>query len=545
MDGARWNDGEPEPVPFGLGPWSGQVRRGGSLSDLEFCGVPVLRAVRAVLRDRDWRTAPATVATVDRAAGGIRLTGEFLDEGGEDTVHADWTLQVSATDDALTVDLTATTRTAFARNRFGLVVLHRPDEAGTALQVTHPDGSTTATRFPVQIAPHQPARDVAALTWSRPGVDVHVAFDGDVFEMEDQRNWTDASFKTYSTPLDVPFPVHLPAGATVRQRLVVRCATNATPAPVAPEPGPVTLVASGEPLPQWATTAPVEGFQGPLLVELVLPDPDWETELARARAAGRSLDVRLVTDDPAQLGPAVQALAGTPLVRLGVHSLTTHVSTPELWTALRAAAPPDVPLVAGARSHFTELNRTVAQLPADADGVVFASTPQMHDTGRDQVLEALAVQRLTARQAVATAAGRPVHVGPVTLRARFNAVATTPWRPGRDRVARDPRVDAPAFAAWVVASAAEFSVAGVASVTFGDVGGTAPDSLRRLARFAGLERLHLGSALPQGVHVLAGRDAEQVRVLVANLAPTTRALELDGAELVVEPGAVVEHVRRR
>ena len=34
----------------------------------------------------------------------------------------------------------------------------------------------------------------------------NVAFDGDIFEMEDQRNWTDASYKIYSTPLRLPFP---------------------------------------------------------------------------------------------------------------------------------------------------------------------------------------------------------------------------------------------------------------------------------------------------------------------------------------------------
>ena len=39
--------------------------------------------------------------------------------------------------------------------------------------------------------------------------------------MEDQRNWTDASFKTYSTPLELPFPVELSAGEQIRQRFVL------------------------------------------------------------------------------------------------------------------------------------------------------------------------------------------------------------------------------------------------------------------------------------------------------------------------------------
>ena len=38
------------------------------------------------------------------------------------------------------------------------------------------------------------------------GGEVTISFTGDLFEMEDQRNWTDASYKTYSTPLRIPYP---------------------------------------------------------------------------------------------------------------------------------------------------------------------------------------------------------------------------------------------------------------------------------------------------------------------------------------------------
>jgi len=39
--------------------------------------------------------------------------------------------------------------------------------------------------------------------------------------MEDQRNWTDASFKTYSTPLSEPFPRLVRTGDLVEQSLGV------------------------------------------------------------------------------------------------------------------------------------------------------------------------------------------------------------------------------------------------------------------------------------------------------------------------------------
>ena len=37
-------------------------------------------------------------------------------------------------------------------------------------------------------------------------VAITIRFEGEVFEMEDQRNWTDASFKTYAHHSPVPTP---------------------------------------------------------------------------------------------------------------------------------------------------------------------------------------------------------------------------------------------------------------------------------------------------------------------------------------------------
>ncbi len=63
------------------------------------------------------------------------------------------------------------------------------------------------SRFPEEISPHQPFRDIRAMHWKiTDSMEAHLYFEGDVFETEDQRNWTDASYKTYSTPLDQPYP---------------------------------------------------------------------------------------------------------------------------------------------------------------------------------------------------------------------------------------------------------------------------------------------------------------------------------------------------
>ena len=106
---------------------------------------------------------------------------------------------------------------------------HRPRRAAPArssraapLASAHSDGTVEHSRFPVDISPHQPAFDIAGLSWRDDGLDVDVRFAGDMFEMEDQRNWTDASYKTYSRPLALPFPYPLAAGERVVQSIDVR-----------------------------------------------------------------------------------------------------------------------------------------------------------------------------------------------------------------------------------------------------------------------------------------------------------------------------------
>ena len=44
---------------------------------------------------------------------------------------------------------------------------------------------------------------------------------GDTYEMEDQRNWTDASYKTYIRPLAEPWPYELSQGTQREQSVTV------------------------------------------------------------------------------------------------------------------------------------------------------------------------------------------------------------------------------------------------------------------------------------------------------------------------------------
>jgi len=499
---------DPEDV-VEVGPWR-FVLRGAEIADVTHRGVTVLRAIRFVTRDHDWRTADDTVVgrNVEVHEGvpsaHVRIDATSGYDGAEVLRYV---LDVTLDGGTVHVDAVGTTTTAFRRNRIGLVVLHPPTLAGTPFTTRHTTVPPTESTFPVWIAPHQPATDVVGYAWTVDGIDVDVSLAGDGFEMEDQRNWTDASFKTYSTPLSDPFPVALDAGTAIHQSVTLACGPSGTPRPGGTaSPAPDLALLDGAPstpahtpptIQLLAASAPAAARPDehalahgvPILVEPVLGDPNVAAVLASARrdAGGAPLDVRFVTDDPALLRAAIDdVLASGPVARVGAFDSSTHVTTPALQRALRAAAAAhgdDLGVVAGTRAHFTELNRAI-DLFRDWNGpLTFSVTPQMHDRSRTQVTESVRMQRWVVSSASRLAAGRPLHVGPVTLRPRFNAVATSPRRTVTDASvaagygpesvpdATDPEQHSGAAVAWFAAAVEALTVPGVATITLAEAWG--------------------------------------------------------------------------
>ncbi len=469
--------------PIDLGDWQLQLRDD-DLAQLTFRGREVLRSVRAVVRDRDWATAVWAVEHVSVSGSGatISLASDAFGTRFEGS------LSITADGASLSVSLAVSADREFWTNRTGLVVLHPARVSGAPLTVTHTSGDVSHIAFPEEISPHQPAFDIRALA----SEGVTVTFEGDRFEMEDQRNWTDASFKTYNRALADPFPY--PLESPVVQSVTVTVDDAGAPAPHEARPAGEALVlrereAGPIAFSVGASTAPGTGPADPLghdlLVEVDLGWAGWSSVIERAAASGLPLDVRLVLpldDGERAVARAIDALADVPLARIAAIQPPTHphehMSDAQSTRILRAAlGDRNVPVIGGTRSHFTELNRGQHLVPDDLDGIAFSTTPMFHTREMLQLEQAIEMQRLVAEQAVRIAGGAPVHVGPVTLRAHLNNVATTdPPRPAVTDLsegygpelldADDERQRDPELAAWTIASAAALSVPGVATVSF-------------------------------------------------------------------------------
>jgi len=553
-----WRSGAPTWQADG---WSLELR-GDELADIRRGGAVILRAVRAVVRDHSWNTVPTSVTAVHSDAESLTLS--LRQEGlGAEMLS---TLTVRAVGEELRIVWDAENIRDFPTCRTGLVVLHPASDAGRRVTVTHSDDSTEQTAFPTRIRSHQPIMDIRALEVHSPDdadAVTTLRFDGDVFEMEDQRNWSDASFKTYSRPLGLPYPYPMVAGDRVRQSITMNAVR--TPAVESAMAQEIVLAEDGlfPAIGVEASTAPDPGPQcadGSFrVVELNLTTPTWPAALVRAAADGLPLDVRLVIgEDLNPLADAARALADHPVIAVTPFDSVLHVSDERTVTRTRAAlvaAGVSTLLRGGARSHFTELNRETDRIPDDVDGIAFTTTPLFHSLDTEQLVEALPMQRLIAVQAVEMADGRPVHIGPVALRPRFNNVATSPEpAPASTDLSEgygaqftggeDERQTSAELAAWTIASAAALAVPGVESLSWFETWGPrglrnaagaprpAAEAIAALSPLAG--RIRLWGSSPDGLlwAIGARADHEDV-VLVANLGGMSREVA------VATPGRAV------
>lgn len=555
---------DPRVRSLAVGVWTAELI-GDELANISYGGRPVLRAIKAVVRDHEWRTLAPSVRDLtelkDDDGVSLRFHVDYLGvaaagagTAGTGTAY-EGVVSLRLTPATVEVAFSGRATTAFRRNRIGLVVLHPTSESGREVSVVAPDGSVTNGLFPNDIKPDLVFTEISSMEWADAGTAFDLGFSGDIFETEDQRNWTDGSFKTYSTPSALPIPVDVAPGDTVYQSVSLEALSIETPDKAAAaadgQPARFTVGEQEGTVPALALSAdtsddgsarsgqPALPGLDAVLVELHEPSGLWPARiLAASREAdrhGAGLDVRIVSastaDVPALLAAALDGSLSR-IRRLGVFDPGTQCTDPDGWTGLKdALAGTDFTgqLIAGTISHFTELNRwmagTTSPVPPDADALSYSLAPQVHSTEIAHIIETLPIQRLTAAGAVRLGDGRPVHVGPVTLKPRSHAP---------DRAADSDELQGHSFtAAWTLASLQALTVEGVASVTYFETapprGITAADGtltpagelLQKLAACTGAPVLaaaerHTGKG---SVTVYPVSSAAGLQLFVGNLGP--------------------------
>lgn len=463
----------------------------GALRTVCWRGVEVLRGLDCPIRDENWGTySPENVTESWHERDGKRTySRRFTIAEGAVNVALTATLDPAG---ALDARLTLRPKHDFVTNRAGFSVLHPiAGVAGTPLTVRHSDGHTEQTQFPALISPGQPAFDIAGLTHERAGIRIELALGGEVFEMEDQRNWSDASYKTYCRPLSKPWPYTLAAGDEAVQTVQLKVSGQAQPLaadPPSPASGtsPELLLAVEN---GWA--APTSGIEGlPLLLRLYGHETGTEAWVAAA-AKDRAVDLEIVVPadaDPAAhlaavaAGLAAQGITPRHVIALPEPYLKSYQPSgpwpdgPSPADAARAArrAFPQARIGVGVLTNFTELNRCRPE-PGTGDYLTFSTTAIVHAADDRSVRETLEALPQILQSAQAIAPGLPIRLGLVSIGMRTNpygaGVLPNPDGTRLPMAQEDPRQSTP-FAAEFAAAAYDIAArAGVEALALASPGG--------------------------------------------------------------------------
>jgi D-apionolactonase len=584
---------EPPPVTLRAGPLH-LLYANGTLRHIRLGDVPMLHQIYAAVRNENWDTIAGEIHNFYADVGDQSFRIHFDMAHQAAPVDFTWHAEISGeASGAITFTFDGIAHSTFQRNRIGFCVLHPMTLAGQPCVIEHVDSGYRDGYFPDLIAPHQPFFDIRAITHEVvPGVQVRVLLTGDTFEMEDQRNWIDASYKTYCTPLDLPFPVAVQAGERIEQAvtLTLRGASITVNSAemdtvrIESTDATVSLCPLGLGLPSHrALPTPLEIERltrlnlAHLRAEVRLYQADapaqWQYAVEYAAALNVPLELALFVSDnaAAELDQFADYLnAAQPTVaRIAVFH-QQEKSTRREWVELarQHLAQLNVPIGAGTDAFFTELNRE--RPPADAlDFVTYSINPQVHAFDNLSLVEALAAHVPTIKTARSLAAGKPVVISPITLRMRWNPNATrapAPTPPDQLPPPVDARQMSLLGAGWTLGSIKYCAETGADALTYYETtgwcgvmetaqGSPLPDQfpsepgtvfplyhvLAAVGAFAGGEIVVCRSSDSLKVEALWLRQGSRHRLLVANLTADAQSVTVADANDPVQMRVLDEH----
>ncbi len=412
----------------------------GKLRYISIRNIEIARMIYPALRITNWQTVPYQILNekIERNALGFNISYEAVFDQS-DLKYRALIIITGQKNNTISFSMEGEALSDFKRNRIGLCVNHPPETcAGKQAEIMHSNGTKDLKRFPETISPHQPFFDVNKLQFEIAGLKVNFKFDGDIFETEDQRNWSDSSYKTYSTPLSIPFPVRVTAGDKIFQRIEVEaeyfsnvassniehCATEER----------IRLPKIGYGHSRWqqrltneeanlVSQIPFDRYR----VEVDLDEIDWPSVFSNALyialESGATIDlVAFVDDDPRT---KISHLVYTISIHKNTISSVLLISkkgdisnrnwNSEYYDYLKTIHS-GVQVGYGSVKNFTELNR---QRPEGNlyDFVVCGMNPQVHATDLRSIIENLQNQKdivATCR----TFTSKPIHISPITLDTR-------------------------------------------------------------------------------------------------------------------------------
>lgn len=487
----------------------------GALRYIRYRGVEVLRGISYLVRDSNWGTYAPAISKLKIRETKDGFSIDYAATAKDKAQGLDYVARIAASaKGTLSFQVTGTPRSDFVTNRTGFTVLHPlKGVVGQPVAIVHTDGRKKKGRFPKLISPGQPVFEIRSLTHEvMPGVSATVLMEGNKFEMEDHRNWSDASFKTYVCSLLDPWPYTLKKGEAFTQTITLTLqgkpkaakaakAGSATSVAVGGVKGMIPAIGAGVPMTEAAhALAKAELIEAMEVNHLVCQIDGRMKGQREAAEAFRDLRERTgalsfleivlpaktsAAEEVAAIARQTRAAGYMPdaIVVTQAHDLKSfQPNSPRPWgpgykemaAAVRKEYP-GVTLGGGMLSFFTELNRK--PVPQGLfDFVTHSVCPIVHAADDHSVMETLeSLPWIIASARHMIGRDTPYLLGPSSIPARLNpyGAEVTP-NPGNGRVCladMDPRQRGLFGAAWTLGLIAGFAEGGLDAVTLGAVTG--------------------------------------------------------------------------
>jgi D-apionolactonase len=540
----------------------------GALRYLRVDGHELVRGLYFALRDANWGTVPFRIENEHHhiEEKDFLLHFEAIHFVENQDVFS-WKVRLEGTaQQTLHFSIEGTALAPFWRNRAGFCVLHPLKECvGQPVQIVQPDGQISVEVFPSIIAPNGPFPYIRAMRWQVHGVGAaSLTLEGDDFEIEDQRNWGDGSFKTFCTPLAQPFPVALQTGDTVSQKITFAL----TPQAQQPLSDEISVAAAPAPSRSFPRIGTLQSFEKKLFsaqeiaalralqldhlrVEIDLQLDSWRQDLqegyAQAQAIGAGLFLALTLSENSAAQAAdflgfVQreniSIVDLLLLQKAQYATPTSLLN-EVLPAFRKALP-GTRLGAGTGTNYTELGRHLPEATG-LDFVAYGFQPQEHASDDQSLIENMESQTAAVLSAQTHFPEKDIYVSPISFKKRFNPYTQNP----ADRFVEQPlsaqydeRLRGDLGAGWLLGTLRTVAEAGAQCLTLcratGPLGLVQEDPivfydiLQKIQSFKGAKIHPFPSANPLEYSVFMLEKKGKKSVFVAN--HTAESLEVEGPE---------------
>ena len=419
----------------------------GSLWNISNGSEEVIRRIYLVFQDINWTSRPFVIKDEIWEVSDRSFSAKIKAQGSHDAKDLSVELEITGSESGeITYGFSASTAVSFMRNRLGLCLLHPvAGLAGRECELTKADGAVEISRFPDAISPNQPFLNLSGISHKlQSGQVVSVNFKGEIFESEDHRNWSDASYKTYCTPISLPFPAQVTPGETLSQKITISISGEHTTAISKNESAVITVGAEEIELPEIGLglsedpahliVSEYAGFEDLAIKHLRLAlngnsqiRSAVEKALLVTQQLKIDLDLAIKAESPQQLKAILQSIIEfKDQIRSFYIFSASEKTTPIGFIQVAEELLGDKSkIIGGTDLYFTELNRNQGSVDF-VDQVNFSINPQVHSFDDRTLIQNTASQKAIATNAHRIAKGKKVSIGPITLRPRYNPNATQP-----------------------------------------------------------------------------------------------------------------------